>query len=68
MSDLLFMGGAIGVIAICIAAMIGILIYSLVEFTNDKQVPFWAKVALITFTAAFLTTMVGLALKILENL
>jgi hypothetical protein len=68
MSDLLFMGGALTVIAMCIAAMIGMLIYSLVEFTNDKRVPFWAKVALITFTVGFLTTLVGVALKIMENL
>lgn len=68
MSDLLFMSGAFTLISLCIAAMIGFAIYEVVEFTQDKRAPIWAKWGLVILTIAFLAMLFGVALKIMENL
>lgn len=68
MSDLIFMGGALTLISLCIAAMIGFALYEVIEFTKDKKAPVWAKWGLVIFTIAFLAMLFGVALKIMENL
>ena len=68
MSDLIFMGGALTLISLCIAAMIGFALYEVIEFAKDKKAPVWAKWGLVIFTIAFLAMLFGVALKIMENL
>lgn len=68
MSDLLFMSGAFTLISLCIAAMIGFALYEVIEFTKDKKAPIWAKWGLVIFTIAFVAMLLGVALKIMENL
>lgn len=68
MSDLLFISGAIFVIGLCFAAMIGFLIYSLRELHEEPEVPSWLKWGLTSVVVGFGLMLLGVALKILENL
>lgn len=68
MSDLLFMGGAFTVLFLCVGALVGMAIYEVVEFTQEEGAPFWAKSGLVIFMFAFVIMILGVALKIMENL
>ena len=68
MSDLLILSGVGFIIFTCLAIMIGLAIYELRELWLDKRAPKVLKWLLTSFMVAFGAIMLGVAVKVMENL
>lgn len=68
MSDLLFIGGAIVMIGLCFVTLIGFAVYELRELLADTEAPKWLKWLVTTVSVGLGMMLLGVALKITENL
>lgn len=68
MSDLLFIGGAAFILMLFFGSLAALVVHELRELHQDKQAPKWLTWGLTSFSIAVGAMLLGVALKILENL
>jgi hypothetical protein len=68
MSDLLFIGGASFILLLLFGALAALVVHELRELHQDKEAPKWLTWGLTSFAIAVGAVLLGVALKILENL
>lgn len=68
MSDLLFISGAVFILMLLLGSLAALVVHELRELNQNKEAPKWLTWGLTSFSIAVGAMLLGVALKMLENL